>query len=77
MDGVLVLAVGVFGIVEDGEEPEVFFLRDGVVLVVVALAQPIVVPIQTDIVVLTRSTTATLRYSSRSEPPSLLVCVLR
>ena len=39
--------------------------------------QAIVVPIQTDIVVLTRSTIATLRYSSWSVPPSLLVFVLR
>ena len=40
-------------------------------------AQAMVVPIQTAMVVLTRSTTATLRNSSSLVPPSLLVSVLR
>ena len=40
-------------------------------------AQLNVEPIQTAIVVLTRSTTATLRNSSSCVPPSLLVMVLR
>src|SRR5262245_9694921 len=40
-------------------------------------AQAIVVPIQTASVVLTRSTTATLRNSSSLVPPSLFVSVLR
>jgi len=40
-------------------------------------AHPIVVPIQTDIVVLTRSTTAAFLNSSSLVPPSVLVMVLR
>jgi len=40
-------------------------------------AQAMVVPIQTAMVVLTRSTRATLRNSSSLVPPSLLVIVFR
>ncbi len=72
-----VAAVGVLRVVEEREQLVKLGLSQRVVLVVVALVLLIVAPIQTAIVVLTRSTIATLRNSSSFVPPSLFVSVLR
>ena len=63
--------------VEEGIELIEVFLRDRVELVVVARAHPTVSPRNASPVVLTRSTTASTRYCSKSMPPSSLIMVLR
>ncbi len=69
----LVVRVG-----EEGEQPEVVLLAEGIVLVVVALrARRACVPSQTVAVVLTRSTSTSYIDSSGSTPPSSLVIALR
>ncbi len=63
--------------VEEGEELVELALRDRVVLVVMAPAQPIVRPMNTVAVVSTRSTAFSIRHSSSIEPASVTVRLLR